>query len=73
LLTCKLCGIISFVEKEEKEAREREEGNKQEPKKVLLLYTFCRQPTVIERLLTECRKTKTKVMALAYQKLQANH
>lgn len=33
MLTCKVCGIISFVEKEEKEAREREEGNKQEPKK----------------------------------------
>jgi len=49
LLTRKLCWIISFVEKEEKEAREREEGNK-EPKKVLLLYTFCRQITVIERL-----------------------
>ena len=31
-----------FIEKEEKEAREREEGNKQEPKKVLVyLYTLC--------------------------------
>ena len=73
IVTCKLCWIISFVEKEEKEAREREEGNKQEPKKVFLIYTWCRQTIVTERFLTECSKTKNKVIPLTHQKLQTNH
>ena len=35
-----LGSYLIFLEKEEKEAREREEGNKQEPKKVVCCSFF---------------------------------